>query len=109
MYVTVKPIEQIIITILHKTNLDFLTKKEAVTENPELLWCNGIIFNAYEYDNKKIQAKELEGIQHFSTVLYADCKEFQEQAKWNGFSVEVLNYSGNPVYEALTKFLGEQK
>ena len=89
--------------------VDFMTKKEAISSSPELFWCNGFLFTAYDYDHKDIIIKELEGIKHFSEVFYADCKEFQEHAKWNGYSIEVHNVTGNPVYETLTKFLGENK
>ena len=108
--ITVQPVEEIIIETFFKTELDILIKSQAISENPKLFWCNGIMFVVFGYDDNKIASKTIEThILHYAEFNYAICPEFIEQAKWNGYSIEVQNVTNHPEYEALTLAINEGK
>ena len=67
--------KEIIITTVLKTSVENLTKMEAISPDPKLSWCNGILFNVYGFNNKDFELKELEGIHYLSGLHYAECKE----------------------------------
>ena len=109
MKVTFREQKEIIITSIQKTTLDNLVKKEAITSEPKLMWANKILFCCYEFSSEKIQAKRLEGLLFLDEVVYADCNEFLQKAKYNGFEIEVNNVTGHSVFEPLTQFLRGKK
>ena len=95
--------KEIIITSVMKTSVENLTKIEAISSEPKLSWCNGILFNVYGFSNKEIELKELEGIHYFSQLHYAECKEKIDVSKWSGYAVEVIDQTGHTTFEGLTK------
>lgn len=109
MHVTFRELNEIIITSIQKTDLENLVKKEAITSEPKLMWANQILFCCYEFSSEKIQAKRLEGLLFLDEVVYADCSEYLQKAKYNGFEIEVLNVSNHSVFEPLTRFLRGKK
>ncbi len=108
MKVVLRPVEEVVIDTLFKTELDSLIKSQAISNEPKLYWCNGIMFMAYGYADNKVASKSIENhIQYYSEIEYAECPEFTEQAKWNGYSVEVQNKANHPEYEAITQSIKE--
>jgi len=103
-------IKEIHISHLFKTTLDNLTHMEATSERPQLVWINGIVFTSAEFDNEKLTIElAKEGILYLDAFSYAECKEKPDQLKWNGFNVDVFDFSGHPTYEKLIHFILENE
>ena len=82
-----------------------MTKLQTVRELP-LIWCNGLLLFVEDYESKDIIKKQTEGILYLQSFVYTKSKKIQE-SKWNGYSVEVLDFTGYSIYEDLTKSILE--
>lgn len=82
-----------------------MTKFQALKEQP-LLWCNGFLFFIEDYEDKEIIKQQTEGILHLQSLVYTKSKKINE-SKWNGMSIEVLDFTGFSIYEDLIKFISE--
>ena len=82
-----------------------MTKLQTVKEQP-LIWCNGLLLFVEDYESKDIIKKQTEGILYLQSFVYTKSKLIQE-SKWNGYSVEVLDFTGYSIYEDLTKSILE--
>ena len=109
MKVTLNPIAEIKITHVHKTTVEQLTKIEAVTDSPKLYWCNGLLFSCYEFGTDKLQCALSNGIWFIETFSYAVCEKKIEVSKWNGYAIEIVDYSNHSTFEELTKEIKEMK
>ena len=103
MKVTLNPITEIKISHLHRTTVENITKIEAISEIPKLQWCNGILFSLYEFGVDELDIECTKGIFHIDTFRYAVCEKKIEISKWNGYAVEVMDYSNHSTFEELTK------
>jgi hypothetical protein len=104
--VTLDTIKEIVVFNLHKTTVQDLTKDEAISDTPVLLWSNGILFNVAVATNDQIFLKQTQGIEYLDTVTYAFSDKITE-SKWNGYTIEVRDMTNHSVYEPLTKSLLE--
>ena len=101
MKVTSNIITEIHISHLHKTNIENLTQMEAITENPKLYWCKGVLFSVYEFTNEELVIKQTQGIFHLDSFTYAICQEKNQYSTYNGFKVDVIDMTGHSTYEKL--------
>ena len=108
MKITFNTIKEIIIFNIHKTTIQNITKNEAISETPVLLWCNDILFNMTQTTSDQLFLKQIEGIEYIDTITYVNSEKI-EQSRWNGYTIEVRDMSGHSIYEPLTKFLEDKK
>ena len=110
MKVTLNIITEIHISHLHKTSIENLTQMEAITENPKLDWCKGVLFSVYEFSSEGIVTKQINGIWHLDSFTYAKCQEKNQYSAYNGFKVDVLDMTGHIIYEKIIDYiLGNEK
>lgn len=100
MKVILNPIKEIYITNIIKSDIHRLTKQQAIRDKP-LAWCNGVIFSIDEIENDELVKKQSEGILYLESFVYAECKSFIEVSKWNGYSIEVIDFTGHDTTEKL--------
>lgn len=105
MKVIFNPIKECYINQIVKSDVENITKLQAIKEQP-LIWCNDFLFFIEDYESKEIIAKQTEGILHLQSLVYTKSKKIKE-SKWNGMSIEVLDFTGYSIYEDLTKFILE--
>ncbi len=108
MKITLDTIKEIIVFNIHKTTIQNITKDEAISENPVLLWCNEILFNIAMTSNEQVFLKQTEGIEYIDTLTYAFSEKI-EQSRWNGYAIEVRDMSDHSIYDPITKFLKDEK
>ncbi len=108
MNVSKLEITEIKIAHLFKTSVEELTKHEAVTDAPNLNWCNGILFSQYETGIDEHFKKLVEGIYFIDSFNYALTEKIAE-SKWNGYTIEVKDCTGHSSYEEITKAILEGK
>ena len=106
MKVTLNTIKEIIVLNTHKTSVENLTKSEAISDQPNLMWCNGILFNISYTVNEQTFIKQTQGIEYLENVIWAYSDNIQKSI-WNGYSVECQDQTGHPIAESLTKSLKE--
>ncbi len=106
MKVITNQINEIHITHLQKTTIANLTKMEAVTQEPKLYWCNGYIFTAIQYDTNESFIQITKGNWYIESLTYCKSPKIQ-QSKYNGFSIEVIDYTGDPPFEKLFDHISE--
>ena len=109
MKVTINTINEISISHLLKTDINNLTKIEATTESPKLYWCKGILFSIWEFSSEEIIVKQIGGIWYIDSFIYSECKQKISQSKYNGFTVEVIDFTGHSTFEKLIDSLSEVK
>ena len=80
---------------------------EAITENPKLYWCKGVLFSVYEFTSEEIVTKQIKGIWHLDSFTYAKCQEKNEYSTYNGFKVDVIDMTGHTTYENLIESILE--
>ena len=107
MKVTSNIIREVNISHLHKTNIENLTQMEAITENPKLYWCKGVLFSVYEFTSEEIVTKQIKGIWYLDSFTYAICQERNEYSTYNGFKVDVIDMTGHTTYENLIESILE--
>ena len=107
MKVSINPIKEIVVCNTHKTSVENITKNEAISPTPVLLWCNGILFNLTQQNSDQVFIKQTEGIEYYDTVTYALSDKITE-SKWNGYTIEVLDMTGHSAYGPITKSLLEE-
>ena len=108
MKITFNTIKEIIIFNIHKTTIQNITKNEAISETPVLLWCNDILFNVTQITSDQLFLKQTQGVECLDTVTYTFTEKI-EQSRWNGYTIEVRDMSGHSIYDPLTKFLEDKK
>ncbi|MBT6468100.1 MAG: hypothetical protein HOK63_00390 [Thaumarchaeota archaeon] len=108
MKITFNTIKEIIIFNIHKTTMQNITKNEAISETPVLLWCNDILFNVTQITSDQLFLKQVNGIEYIDTITYVNSEKI-EQSRWNGYTIEVRDMSGHSIYEPLTEFLKDDK
>ncbi len=89
-----------------KSDIQNMTKVRIITES-YLAWCNGLLFYYEDFDSEDITKKQIEGIWYLQSFVYTECKEKIQQSKWNGYSLAVIDLTGYPMYEELTKSILE--
>jgi len=109
MKVTSNIIQEVNISHLHKTNIENLTQMEAITENPKLYWCKGVLFSVYEFTSEEIVTKLIKGIWYLDTFTYAICPEKNQYSAYNGFKVDVIDMTGHITYEKLIDYILENE
>ena len=109
MKVIMNIIKEVHISHLHKTNVENLTQMEAITENPKLYWCKGVLFSVYEFSNEELAVKQTQGIWYLDSFTYAECKEKSDYSTYNGFKVDVIDMTGHPTYEKLIESILENE
>lgn len=102
MKVSLLEITEIKISHLFKTSVEELTKMEAISSDPQLFWCNGILFSATENNTDSVSKKIFDGLFLIDSFSYA-LSEKITVSKWNGYSVEVIDTTGHTSYDAVTK------
>lgn len=100
MKVILNPIKEIYINQIVKSDIQRLTKIQAVRDR-SLSWCNGYLFLADGIENSNLVKKQSEGILYLDSFVYAECKERIEVSKWNGYSIEVIDFTGHDTTEKL--------
>lgn len=104
MKVSFNTINEVIVFHVHKTTVENLTKYEAISQTPIILWCNGILFNVQTVSNDQIFLKQSEGIEYIDTLTWCNSEKL-DKSTWNGYAVEVQDVSNHPLFEAITKGL----
>ncbi len=99
------PITEIKITDLVHTDIDTLTKNRAIHSQP-LVWVDGILFYAIEFDNKELALESSKGTYYLDTVCYTE-SPFIESSKFNGWNVDVIDVTGNNTLEGLVQGIKE--
>jgi len=107
--VILNSIKEVHISHLLKTSIENLTKIEAITQEPKLFWCKGILFIPFEYNVDELEIQKTKGVYYLDKFYYAECKERIDQSRYNGFSVEVIDLTGDLVYENLISSLEDKK
>ncbi len=109
MKVVTNTIKEICISNFYKTSFEQLTKSQAVRESSLLYWCNGILF---QYDihssDDLITGLARDGLLCISNFSYIEYEKI-EQAKWNGYAIEVLDETGDPIAEKITESIKESE
>lgn len=108
MKVAINNITEIHISHCHKTSIENLTKSEAVTQQPILFWCKGYLYSLSGFENDELTVKKTKGIWYIDSLTYSKSEKIQ-QSKWNGFSVEVIDSTGDPIIEKLFESLEDKK
>mgnify|MGYP005661009987 CR=1 FL=1 len=108
MKITLNSIKEISVFNIHRTTVENITKAEAISDSPVLLWCNGVLFNISAVTNDQIFIKQTQGVEYLDTVTYTYSDKISE-SKWNGYTIEVTDMTGHSNYEPLTKSLLESK
>lgn len=106
MKVTLGNIKEVVITKISKTTVENLTKYEATTNSPRIYWCNGILFNHYDFDNESSFQEITKGMYYIDTIFYAESDKVSS-SKWNGYDVEVHDLTGDKIMESITKAIKE--
>ena len=106
MKVLSNPIKECHINQIVKSDIQNMTKVRTISES-YLAWCNGLLFYLEKFDSEDIVKKQTEGIWYLQSFVYTECKEKIQQSKWNGYSLEVVDLTGYPMYEDLTKSILE--
>ncbi len=103
MKVISNTVKEIHISHLTKTTIENLTKMAAIKE-AYLQWCNGILFLWFHFDAEGlVEKKAVNGIWYIDAINYTECKDKINQAKWNGYSIEVLDMTGHTAFESITE------
>jgi len=100
------PIKECYINQIVKSDIQNMTKVRTISES-YLAWCNGLLFFYEEFDSEDITKEKTKGIWYLQSFVYTECKEKIQQSKWNGYSLEVVDLTGYPMYEDLTKSILE--
>ena len=95
-------IKTVRITSAAKTSLYNLAKSQAIEEYPKLFYCSGFVFS-FQY-NEALSDKIEEDVLYLDSFVYAVSGKINS-VKYNGYSVEVIDYSGFPIFEKLIKGL----
>ena len=95
-------IKTIRITSVAETSLDNLAKSQAIEEYPKLFYCSGFVFS-FQF-NEALADKIEEDILYLDSFVYATSGRINS-VKYNGYSVEVIDYSNFPIFEKLIKGL----
>ena len=109
MKITHIPTSEIIINDIFKTSKDNLTKIQAISNEPKLSWCNGLLFVLYGFSDKYFSLKQSQGIVHYSEITYAECEDKVDSSSWNGYSVEVSDFTGHREFEVITQAIKDGK
>ena len=92
-----------------KLDVSRLTKISALNQET-LFWVKGILFSLIELDSEEIIKYQTQGKLFFDTLSLADCKKKPDSLKFNGFEVQVIDYTGYSMYEDLiTSVLENEK
>ncbi|MBT7252514.1 MAG: hypothetical protein HN875_02120 [Candidatus Nitrosopelagicus sp.] len=98
------PITECITNHIFKLDVQRLAKLNAMGQHP-IMWSNDILFWIGDFENSEyVTKRELQGFYYVDTILYAD-SPLIDQAKWNGYSSEVLDMTGHRFFDELTKEL----
>jgi hypothetical protein len=96
---------EIKIESLAELDIQRITKQEIIDKEPVLSWCNGMLFN-YAFAEKIPEEKDT--LIRFDYFFYAKCEKI-EQSIWHGYTVEVHDLTGVPLFEFITKKVQEKK
>lgn len=99
MKVILNPIKEIRITQIVKMDVQRITKLQAV-KNEKLGWCGGFLFSFDVFQTDYLIKKQADGILYLDTLVYAESEKI-ENSKWNGYSIEVIDFSGYDTIEKL--------
>ena len=115
--VVYQPWKKIVIHEIVDYALDDLVRLQSLGVEPgglgdPLLWVGGIVFSSSTMlETKDVVKEKLEGIVHWSSVEWARMPEFKEVIviKETNVKVLIINVSAHPIYNAVSKWLKEQK
>ena len=115
--VVYQPWKKIVIHEIVDYTLDDLVRLQSLGVGPgglgdPLLWVEGIVFSSSTMlETKDVVKEKLEGIVHWSSVEWARMPEFKEVIviKETNVKVLIINVSAHPIYNAVSKWLKEQK
>lgn len=82
---------------------------ESTFQEPKLFWCQGILFIPVEYTIDELEIQKTKGVYYLDKFYYAECKEKINQAKYNGSPIEVIDFTGESIYEKLIPSLEDKK
>ena len=95
-------IKTVRITSAARTTLDNLAKSQAIKEYPELYYTNGMVFS---YQTNEALAEKLEdNTLYLDSFVYAESNKI-DSVMWNGYSIEIVDYTGFSIFEKLIKGL----
>ena len=96
---------EIKIQSLAQLDVQRITKQEATDKEPVLSWCNGLLFN-YSFAEKN--PEEPDTLIRFDYFYFAKCEKITTSI-WNGYTIEVHDFSGVPLFENIAKYVQELK
>ncbi len=111
-----QPWKKIVVHEIFKHKLEDLVKLHSLGVEPgglaePLLWADGIVFSRSTLlDTKDVIKEKLEGVIHWTSVEWAEMPEFREVIiiEETRVKVPIINASGHPVYDAVSKWLKEK-
>jgi len=104
--IILNPVKETIINQIVEIDIERITKIQAISNN-SLGWVNGILFYIMEYDDEYFSKKQSEGTWYVELFVYSVCGSKPDFLKYNGFQVEILDFTGFSVIENLTKSILE--
>lgn len=103
MKISLNPCKEIFISDLVKFSINEITKERSIREEA-LLWCDGYLIAYFAYDSSEFTIKNrAKGILYIEAIFYAECKEKISQTKWNGYTIEVVDFSTHPLFKEIVK------
>lgn len=104
MKLTLDTPNEVKVRCLFKTDLDNLIHIGG-SKQVSLLWVDGILIDFSEYPTSEKEVRECPDVFYVDTIAYAECPEYTPETKYNGFSVDVLDVTGNSFFDELAKEL----
>ena len=99
MKITLNPIKEIYINQIVKSDIQRITKQQAINDK-SLSWCKGYLFSIDVIQNDELIKKQSEGFLYLDTFVYAESEKI-DVSKWNGYSIEVIDFTGFEIIESL--------
>ena len=106
MKVITNQINEIHISHFQKTSLENLTKSETITQQPILFWCKGYVFSLSCFESEELTVKKTKGTWYIDSLVYSKSEKIN-QSKFNGFSVEVIDQTGDQTLERLFDYISK--
>ena len=91
-----------------KVDIERITKNCVINDTP-LYWYNGVLFNKVPMETSKPEKEIVNGKMFLESIVFAECKTYIEESKWNGYSVSVIDCTGYLMYEEMIKLVIDTK
>jgi len=101
-------VKEIIVLQIAKVDIERITKNCAINDTP-LYWCNGVLFNKVAMEISEPEKEIINGKMFPESIVFAECKTYIEESKWNGYSVSVIDCTGYSMYEEMIKLVIDTK